>query len=110
MKLRCWEGCIALIIRGKNSGRWVEVLKGAGVHKNGDLAQVVHNGEKYQTYVDRLDGYLWLCKAQAPLITNGESNTMAFIPDHWLMPLKPRGPDLTEQEIIKLEKKDAAPA
>lgn len=112
MKLRCKKGDIAIIIRGDNSGKYVEVLEYMGPGQPGEKLHIVWDGMRYVINVRHTGGYFWWCKARTPLRTMDEppiTTHLAAIPDHFLLPIRPLGEKLEEAEIIGLGKPHEEP-
>lgn len=101
MILRCKAGDAAIIIKGRNSGKYVEVLQGIGDLKVGDTIEI----QGYRLRIEKVGGYYWWCKGRTALLDMlGRKAPYGAIKDSALMPIRPPG------EPVDLEKEHAEPA
>lgn len=106
-KLRCWPGCMALVIRGRNSGKQVHVLHFLGPATRGAILRVLHLGANYQVHVAHSEGQYWWVETKMLLEdANGKTSGVGAFPDHWLLPLTPP----PKPETTTREKEHAHPA
>lgn len=109
MKLRCRPGDFALVIKGENSGKFVDVLEGIGWFRAGEQATVRHEGVRYTITFVNESGYFWWCRSKMLLVSvNGIQSHVGAITDQRLLPFRPPAPAETWPRKQVAETKDEA--
>lgn len=99
MKLRCQPGDFALVIKGENSGKFVDVLAGIGWYRAGEQVMWRWDGTLYKISFSRESGYWWWVKSKMLLIDiNGKTSHLGAFTDPRLLPIRPLPRTSTTEE------------
>lgn len=98
--LRCKLGDLALVIKGKNSGKIVTCAVGPFQSHPGERITFHLEGQKYICQVLAHEGWCWAVTCASDLVdARGRTARIGMMPDAWLLPLRPPAPEDAEPRV-----------